>query len=348
MSLADRLKSAKAEAENLKKQILEAQKAKASDTLPGAAGDVPALPGSCPIKVRRTLKGHLNKIYDAHWAKGSSHVVSACQDGRLIVWDGMTANKLNAIPLRSCWVLSCGFAPSGQYVASGGLDNIVSVFDLNDKPEGKDQIQRPRHELTGHNGYISGIRFLDDNRILSSAGDRSAVLWDLTKDQKSSEFIEHSMDVNCMSLGPNSDTFITGSCDHTAKLWDLRAGKSQMTFVSHTGDVNAVEFFPNGNAFATGSDDHSIRLFDIRSLNEVAVYNHKDLDLPVTSVGFSASGRCLFASYHFEDLQVWDTLKCERRWKLTGHKDRIDCVNVNSDGTAICTASWDQTLRIWA
>lgn len=44
-----------------------------------------------------------------------------------------------------------------------------------------------------------------------------------------------------MSLGPNSDTFLTGSCDHTAKLWDLRAPKSQMTFVNHTGDVNAVE-----------------------------------------------------------------------------------------------------------
>lgn len=32
MSLSDRLKNAKAEADNLKKQILDAQKAKASDT----------------------------------------------------------------------------------------------------------------------------------------------------------------------------------------------------------------------------------------------------------------------------------------------------------------------------
>jgi len=348
MSLAERLKSAKAEADNLKKQIQEALKAKATDVLPAAAGDVAALPGSCPIKVRRTLKGHLNKIYDVHWAKGSTHLVSACQDGRLIVWDGMTTNKLNAIPLRSCWVMSCAFAPSGQFVASGGLDNIVSVYDLNDKPEGKDQLQRPKHELTGHNGYISGIRFLDDNRVLSSAGDRSAVLWDLSKDAKSNEFIEHAGDVVSLALGPTNDTFLTGSTDYTAKLWDLRTNKCQMTFVNHQGDVNSLEFFPNSNAFASGSEDNTIRLFDIRSLNEVAVYTHKDMNVPVTSIGFSSSGRCLFASYDADDVQVYDTLKCERRWKLSGHKGRVDCLNVNSDGTAVCTASWDQTLRIWA
>jgi len=267
----------------------------------------------------------------------------------LIVWDGITTNKLHAIPLRSCWVMSCGFAPSGQFVASGGLENTISVYDLNDKPEGKDQIVRPKHELSGHNGYISGIRFLDDQRVVTSSGDHSAILWDISKDQISSQFSEHSGDIVSLALGPNNDTFITGSCDHTAKLWDLRSPKSsQMTFVNHQGDVNAVEFFPSSNALVTGSEDSSVRLYDIRSLNEVAVYSHKDLSLAVTSVGFSASGRCLFVGYDGDDLHVWDTLKCERRWKLTGHKGRIDCLNVNSDGTAVCTGSWDQTLRIWA
>lgn len=53
--------------------------------------------------------------------------MSASQDGKLIVWDGYTTNKVHAIPLRSSWVMTCAYAPSGNYVACGGLDNICSV-----------------------------------------------------------------------------------------------------------------------------------------------------------------------------------------------------------------------------
>ena len=36
-------------------------------------------------KLRRTLRGHFGKIYAMHWAKDSRHLVSASQDGKLIV-----------------------------------------------------------------------------------------------------------------------------------------------------------------------------------------------------------------------------------------------------------------------
>ena len=35
-------------------------------------------------------------------------LVSASQDGKLIVWNAATENKINAIPLRSSWVMTCG------------------------------------------------------------------------------------------------------------------------------------------------------------------------------------------------------------------------------------------------
>lgn len=54
--------------------------------------------------------------------------MSASQDGKLIVWDSYTTNKVHAIPLRSSWVMTCAYAPSGSYVACGGLDNICSIY----------------------------------------------------------------------------------------------------------------------------------------------------------------------------------------------------------------------------
>ena len=63
--------------------------------------------------------------------------------------------------------MTCAYAPSGSYVACGGLDNICSIYSLKTR-EGNVRVSR---ELPGHTGYLSCCRFLDDNQIVTSSGD---------------------------------------------------------------------------------------------------------------------------------------------------------------------------------
>lgn len=56
--------------------------------------------------------------------------------------------QVHAIPLRSSWVMTCAYAPSGNYVACGGLDNICSIYNLKTR-EGNVRVSR---ELAGHTG----------------------------------------------------------------------------------------------------------------------------------------------------------------------------------------------------
>lgn len=56
--------------------------------------------------------------------------------------------QVHAIPLRSSWVMTCAYAPSGNYVACGGLDNICSIYSLKTR-EGNVRVSR---ELPGHTG----------------------------------------------------------------------------------------------------------------------------------------------------------------------------------------------------
>ncbi|KAI9474003.1 MAG: WD40-repeat-containing domain protein [Benjaminiella poitrasii] len=344
--ISERISNARREADILKERIKQRKEALADTTLKEMAKDVEPL-ARVMMKVRRNLKGHLAKIYAMHWSSDSQHLVSASQDGKLIIWNAYTTHKIHAIPLRSSWVMTAAYSPSGSFIASGGLDNICSIYNI----KNRDSLvtNRPARELAAHVGYISCCRFLDDRRILTSSGDMTCLLWDIDAGVKTHEFSDHLGDVMSLSVNPNDpNMFVSGACDSTAKIWDIRTRKCVQTFSGHENDINSVQFFPSGTAIGTGSDDASCRLFDLRADCELNCYSEKDIYYGVTSVAFSASGRLLFAGYDDFSSYVWDTLRGERVGVLTGHENRVSCLGVSKDGMALCTGSWDSYLKIWA
>ena len=338
----DELDSLRKEADRLKNTIREEQGRCCDTTLVQAAHQVEPI-GKVTMRTRRTLKGHLAKIYAMHWALDSRHLVSASQDGKLIVWDTFSTNKVHAIPLRSSWVMTCAYAPSGSFVACGGLDNICSIYNL--KAEGAVRVYR---ELPGHTGYLSCCRFLDDHQILTSSGDMTCALWNIETGQQVTTYTAHRGDVMALSVSSDFQTFVSGACDASAKLWDIRDKSCKQTFLGHERDINAITFFPSGNAFVTGGDDSTARLFDIRSDQELAAYANDSIRCGVTSVAFSRSGRLLMAGYDDFNIIVWDSLKVEPTGTLTGHDNRVSCMGVTEDGMALATGSWDSYLRIWS
>lgn len=231
----------------------------AISTVRAMAAEVDPLP-RIVMRPRRALRGHLAKIYAMHWANDRRHLVSASQDGKLIVWDAYTTNKVHAIPLRSSWVMTCAYSPSGNFVACGGLDNICSIYNLNSKDGSNVKGAR---ELSAHSGYLSCCRFLNDRQIVTSSGDMTCMLWDIEAGVRVVEFSDHTGDVMryasrsklflllakllmferpSLSLGPNQNVFVSGACDATAKLWDIRSGKAGQTFTGHESDINAVSY----------------------------------------------------------------------------------------------------------
>lgn len=156
------------------------------------AAEVDPLP-RIVMRPRRALKGHLAKIYAMHWAADRRHLVSASQDGKLIVWDAYTTNKVHAIPLRSSWVMTCAYSPSGNFVACGGLDNICSIYNLQAKDGG--HTVKGGRELSAHSGYLSCCRFINDRQIVTSSGDMTCMLWDIEAGVRIVEFSDHTGDV---------------------------------------------------------------------------------------------------------------------------------------------------------
>ncbi|XP_063045008.1 guanine nucleotide-binding protein subunit beta-5b isoform X1 [Engraulis encrasicolus] len=338
----------KKETEALKTK-LETERAKLQDVELNTLAEKIEPVGQLNIKTRRILKGHGNKVLCVDWCTDKRRMVSSSQDGKVIVWDAYTTNKEHAVTMPCTWVMACAYAPSGCAIAAGGLDNKLSVYPLSlDKNE---NLASKRKPVAMHTNYVSHCTFtLSDMQVLTSSGDGTCALWDVESAQLLQSFHSHTADVLSLDMGPaeTSNTFVSGGCDMKAKLWDMRSGQNVQSFETHQSDVNCVKFYPSGDAFATGSDDATCRFYDLRADREVAVFSKDSVIFGANSVDFSQSGRLLFAGYNDYTVNVWDVLKGTRLNILYGHENRISSLRMAPDGTSFCTASWDNTLRVWA
>jgi hypothetical protein len=74
-----------------------------------------------PSDTAQDMDGHLDKIYAMDWSPDSQHIVTAAQDGKLLVYDAYTACKTHRVDLENRWVLAAAFSPqpgTRQYDAS--------------------------------------------------------------------------------------------------------------------------------------------------------------------------------------------------------------------------------------
>ncbi|XP_023226713.1 guanine nucleotide-binding protein subunit beta-2-like isoform X1 [Centruroides sculpturatus] len=331
----------KDELEQLKNKIKKSQaeaKDKSLEDVCGNMGDI----SKVQLRIKKIMRGHLSKVNAVHFSGDDRHLVSGSLDGKLIIWDSWTGNKMQIITLQSSWVMTAAYAPSGNFVACGGMDNMCTVYDINSRG-GSAKIRR---EMAGFEGFLSCCRFVDDNKLITGSADMKIILWDLEKGVKIKQFEGHEGDVMSMSLH-QENVFITGSVDKSVKLWDLREDNCRQTFWGHDSDVNSVCFHKSGYYFATGSEDKSSRLFDIRADQQIGHYKPPSPNSGFTSCGLSTSGRLVLCGSDDTNIHIWDTLKSKHNAMLSGHDNRITSLSISDNGMAVATCSWDTSVRLW-
>ena len=105
----DRIKALSKEIENLKGQI-EA-KLKKDSTMTMMILERGGIPWNeilrNAFKVFWTLKGHYGKVYTMQWSSTGNNIAWASKEGQLIVWNANSTKKVQAVELKTSWVMSC-------------------------------------------------------------------------------------------------------------------------------------------------------------------------------------------------------------------------------------------------
>ena len=162
-------------------------------------------------------------------------MVSASSDITVKVWRPHSEDSQipKTIGLHSDYV-KCLASPGAHsdWVASGGLDHKIKLWDLNGGGE-KLHIDLGENESKG-SVYALSVR----GSVMASGGPESIVrLWDPKSGKRITNFVGHTDNIRDILINQDGDTVMTASSDQSIKVWSVTAGRCMYTLTMHNDSV---------------------------------------------------------------------------------------------------------------
>ncbi|EEH49498.2 uncharacterized protein PADG_05577 [Paracoccidioides brasiliensis Pb18] len=216
----------------------------ASNPFPSSSGTAPANLVSDsssksiePTSFRRQVQAHTHWINDIVLAQSNTTLVSASSDTTVRVWRPESEDmQLPPTIGKHGDYVKCLATPEShsQWVASGGLDHKIYVWDLNGAGE-KLKIDLSEDELTTKGSLYA---LSTKGSILASGGPECVVrVWDHRSGKLITKFVGHTDNVRDILINQDGDTIMTASSDQTVKVWSMSAGRCMHTLTMHNDSV---------------------------------------------------------------------------------------------------------------
>ncbi|KAI5923823.1 WD domain-containing protein [Camillea tinctor] len=186
-------------------------------------------------RFRTSTQAHTHWVNDIVLASNNSALVSASSDLTVKVWRPLRGDtEAHTIGQHADYVKCVATPASGDWVASGGLDRKIYLWDLNGKGKSL-EIDVSGEEVT-EKGSVYAMSA--GRSILASGGPESIVrLWDPKSGKRITKFVGHTDNIRAILMNEAGDTVMTASSDQTIKVWSITAGRCMYTFTMHNDSV---------------------------------------------------------------------------------------------------------------
>ncbi|MEO1527513.1 MAG: protein kinase [Planctomycetota bacterium] len=202
-------------------------------------------------------------------------VAAGTDNGVIHVWQDRQA--LDDRP--ATWTIEFGTKVSAVAVSRGGRFLAVGGIraDASSKANGRDEDafaigvweiggddrRLPAVVLRGHTAPVLSVDFSSDaTRLISSASDRTAVVWELAKGQPISVMRDHlERQVWDARFSPSEELVVTSCDDGRVRVWEIGDGneaKKIRDFRGHNGPVYCAAFTLDGKSVISGGFDRRL------------------------------------------------------------------------------------------
>jgi len=266
-------------------------------------------------------------------------------------------------------ILCAAISPDGRWLATGGRDHRVLLWELDTASEGS----RPR-VLQIHRQAVTAVAFTPDSAWLITAGhDGQIAFWDmiaenqLPADAAVPSRLLHGTGapIRAMALSPDGRWLLAGggeaSSDCAARLWRIPAVGSNnehvqplgpaMVLRGHTRPILCAVFSADGRWAVTAGEDKTIRLWDLRArypaAEQIVWQAHENW---VNTLAANPDGRWLASGSYDGTVRLWDLANPSPKARplvLRGHRGWVAHVVFSPDGSLLASGGFDRTVRLW-
>ena len=179
-----------------------------------------------------------------------------------------------------------------------------------------------------HGAVTSANYSPDETRIVTSGGDASAKVWDVSRGTALFKFaLAHEGVINSAVYSPDGQSILTASDDGTARLWNAATGELMQTFaVDSTADTPVASARPpfrsTGKYVVTASNDRTVRVCTARAARSCS--RSKVTQHAVACAAFSRDGKRIVSGSEDNTARVWDACHGRAGWRTRRTHGRGD------------------------
>jgi WD40 repeat protein/serine/threonine protein kinase len=276
-------------------------------------------------------QAHQGRVYALTFTPDGQGLVSAGQDGRVVLWDLSERDTEHRISEGAD-----GFVFLDDHRLALAMPG-VPVHDLR-----TGTLRRPPGEDPP--SCIRIARAVKAHRLFATDPSRGV----LARDEDGGPWAQvwtppagsRAQDLVVSANGRFLAVEVAG--EHTLALFDLEAQQSVEQFTGAV--VERARFSPDGRhvAFTVRKD---IRIAETASGKVIQTLQGHTTS--VKDLAFSPDGRHLASVSDDRALKVWDWRAGRERWSVLAHRNRAAAVAFSPDGHTIVTAGRDNVLRFW-
>ena len=216
------------------------------------------------------VQAHTHWVNDIVLVQDNSALVSASSDITIKVWrpDAHDNQSPTTVGLHSDYVKRLASpGPHSDWVASGGLDHKIRLWDLNGGGE-KLGIDVGEDEVNAKGSvYALSVR----GSIMASGGPESIVrLWDPKTGKRITNFVGHTDNIRDILINQDGDTVMTASSDQSIKVWSITAGRCMDTLTMHNDSVwSLYSDHPQLSLFYSSDRSGLVAKTDVRGCEDI-------------------------------------------------------------------------------
>lgn len=188
-----------------------------------------------------------------------------------------SVQKQTVLPAHK-WQVSClEFSNDGLYLASGGWDKTVLLWDLRNLEVSQ--------RINFHKQPVTSISFQPKSPgyLATAAADQTVAIWDPTNSAVAKRTLQyHSNWILSTSFSANGNHIASASWDKSISVCNVETGQLVASLTGHTTGVWSCSFSPDdsstGDTICSGAEDGSLKLWDLRSKSVIMslVGGHED------------------------------------------------------------------------